>query len=184
MSYSEDNKMFLFILNSIQELLNGTRFRITLNELKPPNDDAYYTDWDEYRRIKKNPAFETFRVDCKWWGQKIIIIDPTVQTPIANCQDAGWYQHGLITITENTNHPDRYGIYRVVSSGFDRISCDSNTEITSERFIKYEDMVDYIKNHLLNDLETLSDAAIQLSSLRSSCKKLCPLKYSKDDYYG
>ena len=180
MSYSENNQMFILLLDSVSELLKGTRFKICVHSLRSPSESATASDWEEYNKVKNKYTHSDCRVDYNGWGQKFAIVDPTVQKPAYD----NWIKEGLITFTEDYEHYAHYVISRIAATRYDRIYCDSETQPEYEWFIKYDDVMEYVKTSLLSDLEAISAITKDLDALRQSIQKLSPLKYSKDEYYN
>lgn len=184
MSYREDNKMFLDLLDAVREVLKGTKYKVYVSSLREPeshyDEDNPSDDWKEFITLDEDPALHECQVSFDGWGQKIAILDPTVQKPSYD----NTYKDALVVLTEDYEHFDRYFISRMASFRYDAIRCDSETRPEFyDWFIKYEDTMDYVRNHLLADLVQLSLMSSKLAALHVEASKLSELKYSKDDYY-
>ena len=184
MSYREDNKMFLDLLDAVREVLKDTNYKVYVSSLSEPeshyDEDNPSDDWKEFIALDKDPALHECECSFDGWGQKIAILDPTVQKPTYD----NHYKYAQVVLTEDYEHFDRYFISRMASYRFDAICCDSETRPSfTEWFIKYEDTMEYVRNHLLSDLEYLSSMSKKLAELHKEASNLSALKCSKDDYY-
>ena len=177
MSYREENKQFLDILDLVKQTIKGTRFLIDVNANEPedPEDDDDPI-WNEYyEEIGINPELghAEHRVEHYGISQTISILDPTVQAPYVINDHNKIYHSSLVTLCENYEDFDEYFVHRSVCYMYDAINMDSSTDADADdddETISIQKLKKYIKKNLLSDLETLSAACLKLKELRESVR--------------
>lgn len=187
MSYKEDNKDFLSFIDSVHKLIKDTKYKMFIGIDEPDvewDEEHPHPDWLEYDEYDKNEEFKNHTCTSRdGWGQKIMIFNPEVQKPYQFGDGKCNYSYPLIEICQNYEDYDEYYICRNAAYMYDSIDFCSTTDDHDycEKHISKSNIKNYIKNDLLNDLETLSDASKKLAELHNSIK-LTPLKFKKARY--
>ena len=187
MSYKEDNKDFLSLIDSVHKLIKDTKYKMFISIDEPDvewDEEHPHPDWLEYDEYDKNEEFKNHTCTNRdGWGQKIMIFNPEVQKPYQFSDDKCNYSYPLIEICQNYENYDEYYICRNATYMYDSIDFESTTDDHDycEKHISKTNIKNYIKNDLLNDLETLSDASKKLAELHNSIT-LTTLKFKKSRY--